>query len=227
MDLNFSWTNSPAYKETLARFFDDVKSKHKELFKIELGIGLDHEGHKLKNRFLDPFFEDKELLEDLKILVFDYIHHDKGSRQLVQAFKQKIGDIKLYEQKLEKARIINPQYGQDYQSIIYEFSSIHSSIYGFVVGMKLGLVCFMYQGGIVGDSREFCKAHDGKVFTMDEANNFKSWKDSSGDIPSYFDYPEYNPFFHCGGFNCRHKFDWISNGLAIKLRPELKDILNK
>jgi hypothetical protein len=42
------------------------------------------------------------------------------------------------------------------------------------------------------------------------------------EVPSYMNYPGYDPLVDRGGYNCRHQLGYISEELAYKLRPELK-----
>jgi hypothetical protein len=31
----------------------------------------------------------------------------------------------------------------------------------------------------------------------------------------------YNALIDCGGYNCRHRLDWVSDQMARRLRPDL------
>lgn len=73
----------------------------------------------------------------------------------------------------------------------------------------------IYQGGLIQDSRQFCKERNNKVFTKAE---IESWKELEWEGK-----PEnYDPFINVGGTGCRHTLDWISIELAVILRPDLK-----
>jgi len=101
---------------------------------------------------------------------------------------------------------------------------------------EFDLKYFVYQGGLIEDSRDFCAAHNNKVWTTKEAEGWKTWTPSKGEypsgyevkakdlykVPSYMDYPGYDPLVDRGGYNCRHAIGYISEGLAFKLRPELQ-----
>ena len=84
---------------------------------------------------------------------------------------------------------------------------------------ELGLRAFIYEGGLIETSREFCNERNGKVFTTDEAEAWKllNWKGKNKD---------YDPLRDMGGHNCRHHPSFISDELAIRLRPELAELLN-
>ena len=79
---------------------------------------------------------------------------------------------------------------------------------------KLGLKFAIYQGGLRDDSRLFCIERNNKCFSEQE---IEEWKHLS-----FAGKPEnYNPFYDCGGINCAHRLDWISDQLAKRLRPDL------
>lgn len=100
---------------------------------------------------------------------------------------------------------------------------------------EFGLKYFIYQGGLVVDSRDFCAAHNNKVWSTKESEEWPTWTPAKGEyppgyeikakkmneVPSYMDYPGYDPLVDRGGYNCRHSIGYISKELAFKLRPEL------
>ncbi len=72
----------------------------------------------------------------------------------------------------------------------------------------LGMKYAMYQGGLIETSRQFCKERNNKLFSEEEILSwqFLNWdgKPSTG----------YNPLYDCGGYNCRHRLDWVSEAFA-------------
>jgi hypothetical protein len=94
---------------------------------------------------------------------------------------------------------------------------------------------FIYQGGLVEDSRDFCIEHNDRVWSVDEAKEWGTWTPAKAlfldevkqkdpyKIPSYLDYPGYQPLIDRGGYNCRHVIAYISDELAYKMRPDLKE----
>ena len=96
------------------------------------------------------------------------------------------------------------------------FSLIDRSI-GTNIAKQNGIRAAIFQGGIIKTTRSFCKDHNNKVFTFDEIAAFADleWQGKNSN---------YNPQTDMGGINCRHQWDFITDDLAIILRPELKDI---
>lgn len=83
------------------------------------------------------------------------------------------------------------------------------------VRVTLGLKFAIYQGGLINDSRSFCIQRNDKCYSEEE---IKKWKDLN-----WIGKPEsgYDPITDLGGYNCRHRLDWISERLAYRLRPDL------
>lgn len=94
---------------------------------------------------------------------------------------------------------------------------------------KLELNHAIYQGGIIQTTRPFCAIRDNRVFTREEIARFGTSQDQYGGYTGPGEFqgkcPKtgYNPFLHLGGCRCRHQLDWISDELAFRLRPELRD----
>lgn len=85
---------------------------------------------------------------------------------------------------------------------------------------KVQFMAFIYEGGLIDTSREWCENHNGKVFLVSETEAWKTqtWAGKNKD---------YDPLRDMGGYNCRHHPSFISDELAIALRPELRDIFDK
>jgi hypothetical protein len=97
----------------------------------------------------------------------------------------------------------------------------------YAVDLKLNYA--IYQGGLIGTSRDFCIVRNNKVFSRDEILKFGTASDAFGGYSNKalgeFDGKKepYNPFLDCGGWGCRHAWDYISPELAFHLRPELRN----
>jgi hypothetical protein len=68
--------------------------------------------------------------------------------------------------------------------------------YTFGKAKREGLTRFQYEGGIVNESREWCREHVGEIYTEEEI--YDLWNsDWQGKEPG-------DPFVVRGGYNCRH-----------------------
>jgi hypothetical protein len=62
-----------------------------------------------------------------------------------------------------------------------------------------GINKFKYVGGTISTSRDFCRSHNGKIYTIEEINRIWRRQTWGGKAPG-------NPFVVRGGYNCRHMF---------------------
>jgi hypothetical protein len=83
-----------------------------------------------------------------------------------------------------------------------------------VYSVKLGLDWAIYSGTLEEDSRPKCIKSVNKVFSRAEIDGWRN--------EEFQGKPKigYDPFTDCAGFNCRHHWSWISEGLAQKLRSK-------
>lgn len=95
---------------------------------------------------------------------------------------------------------------------------------------ELGLDAALYQGGLIDSSRPFCKVRNGKVFLRSEIARMGTKADTYGGYTNkskgeFSGKPAsgYAPLVDAGGYSCRHSWNFISNTVALSLRPELKE----
>lgn len=80
---------------------------------------------------------------------------------------------------------------------------------------QLNLNYFIYNGGEIKTTRDFCDQRNGNVYTREEGIAFNSldWQGKK---------EGHNFLVDAGGYNCRHYLDWISYELAKQLRPDIE-----
>ena len=79
---------------------------------------------------------------------------------------------------------------------------------------RLELNYAIYQGGEINTTRSFCDERNGKVYTREEILSWQN-EDWQGKKESH------NILIDCGGYNCRHYYDWVSYELAKQLRKNI------
>jgi hypothetical protein len=92
------------------------------------------------------------------------------------------------------------------------FSHIQRSI-DLNIADTYGLNSFVYFGDVIKDTREFCLQRVNQVFTRED---LESWQGENlagknDDVPVEIS---------LGGYNCRHKLNWIPDEAAEFLREE-------
>lgn len=87
---------------------------------------------------------------------------------------------------------------------LYAYDSVMQTMNAMAlyVANKNGLNKFLYQGGIIKDSRDFCIERAGKIFTRadGEAFNNMDWRGKIEGVSF---------FIAAGGYNCKHFIKWL------------------
>jgi hypothetical protein len=212
--LKINSYNKAYFKKVIDSDFDvnkfDTISKQVDYFMAKR-IGVKEDGSIEKKGYLDRLIKDEAVKNKVKQSVLQAI----TNRKPISDF------IKETRVLIEGDDVSNGQLVRYFNNYVRDTYSQFDRTSGQLYASKIGIRCFIYQGGIIEDSRKFCKKRDGKVFTTDEA---VTWANLTGDDAPIWstDLGEYNPLVDCGGINCRHSIDYISNSLAIRLRPDLK-----
>lgn len=208
----------------LPKRFDKILKESKKL--IDLKIGL--EGDKVfKGGWLDSYFNSNNIGTDLKQLTSQAVTSNMDKKEYIKLLKEKITGTKDYTGALER----------QFNMYAYDLYQQYDAAYNVTIGNEFGFNYFIYQGGLIGDSRDFCAAHNAKVWSKEEAEAWKDWTPAQGEYPagweikakdmyshpSYMDVPGYDPFLNRGGYHCRHALGWLSDEMAFKMRPDLEN----
>ena len=125
---------------------------------------------------------------------------------------------------------------RQFRRFAYDTYQQYDAAYNKNLANEFGMKYFIYQGGLIKDSRDFCVCHNGKVFSIEETETWKDWKPADCEYPedyvikqkdiyakpSYMGFVGYDPLVDRGGFNCRHILGYVSDELAFRMRPDLK-----
>ena len=206
-----------------ARFEKIIASTNKL---INLRIGLDG-GKPVRSGFIQSFLDSNTTGTELKQMISKAVTSNMNMKDLVKLLKEKITGTD------KSPGIMDRQF----QRYAYDLYQQYDAAYNAVLGNEFGFNYFIYQGGLIEDSRDFCAAHNNKVWSKEEAEMWVRWTPSMGEypagyevkakdlysVPSYMSYPGYDPLIDRGGYNCRHALGWISDDIAFSMRPDLKD----
>lgn len=104
--------------------------------------------------------------------------------------------------------------------IAYDAMAISDRTYNKQVSTELDIQFYRYTGGLINDSRSFCKTRNGKYYHYKE---IESWANEnwSGKFRST---TEGSIFVYLGGYNCRHAI--IPSPLSLVPKDDLKRNLN-
>ncbi len=198
---------------SIKKRFASVVSNTDEFMKARIGIGAKNEI--VEGGFLDSFIKDRTLVNDLKQITTRAVTGQMPIDEYKTLLKYKtIGNDQ-----------VDGKFQQYYRQFAYDQYNEYDRAYANTLSTEFKLNYAVYQGGLIETSREFCEVHNAKVWTREEVEDFKTWHDSNGVIPSYIaKFPGYKGELHCGGFQCRHSLSWVDKITAVRLRPELKDL---
>jgi hypothetical protein len=169
-------------------------------------IGIDSKGNIKTGSYLDSLSKNDAVKTEIKNYTLNSINSKTDLNTFISGMKDQIVGNKDIPGRLQK---YYKQYAFD------TFSQTERAISNFYAD-NLNLNFFIYTGGVISDTRPFCRSRNGNVYSRKEAekwNKIKPW--TGAKLPLNF-------FSDMGGYNCRHQLRWISDELAYSLRPELK-----
>lgn len=207
------------------KYFEIVEEDKKRLEKVSKEVnsimkkrlGLTKENGLIKDGYLDRLITDDALKRKVKNATLkavtsnvSYSDFNTEIKTLVQGDDKTNGELKKY---------FNTFAFDTYNNLNRTTAKLYA--------VKLNLRAFIYAGGTIDSSRCFCDERNGKVFTTEEAQEWKNiLNDDCGPTWNESKDGAYDPLIEMGGYNCRHTADFISNSLAIRMRPELKGQLD-
>jgi hypothetical protein len=213
-DIHF--LNVNYYKTIAAAKVEKIQSKVQDRLKTTLGI----EGNKLlPGGFLDSFIKDPNLLNRLRQVTFNAI---TSNNITLKDYRESVKTIIQGNDKVEGA------FTRHFKTFATDTYAIYDRITNNQFAVDLGLKYALYAGGLIETSRPFCIDRNNKVFTTDEIKKFGTSKDKYGGYTNkskgeFQGKPlDYDPFKDCGGYNCRHTLNYITESLAKTLRPDLR-----
>lgn len=232
--LSTEYFNTILFKEgipltnVLIERFDNVVAKASKLIDYKIGLTGDKV---FKGGWLDSFFKSNTVGLELKEMTSKAVTSNMDMKDFVKLLKEKVTGSADYKGSLEK----------QFDAYGYDLYQQYDSAYNLSLGNEFGFTYFIYQGGLILDSRDFCAAHNNKVWSKEEMATWPQWVPADGEYPAGYEIkakdlysvpsyitskPGYDPGLDRGGWKCRHALGWIADELAFRLRPELKRKIN-
>lgn len=189
--------------------------------------------------FLDSLLKDNTVATDVKNYMAKSITGQIDTKDFVTGLKDLMKGVpKTIIKDGKEVTIHAGALEVQYKRYAYDLYQQFDAAYNSTLASEFEMQYFIYQGGLVDESRDFCAAHNNKVWSREEAADWVNWtpgisindyppgyivkqKDLSKH-PGYMDYPGYSPLVDRGGYNCRHMLGFISDDLAVSLRQDLK-----
>lgn len=193
---------------------------------INKQLGIEWKGKEwtpTKNGYIETLVKDRTAITDVKKIAYKNIIAKTGPAALKTELKNYLVSTK------EDAS----QFKRFYETVAFDTYSEIDRLNSKLHADRLGLKYFLFNGGLVKDSRQFCIDHHGKCYTKEEA---EGWRDLIGKFemkpgkvkklvkvpigPIVEDEKTYDPVRDLGGIRCRHSADYVSEEIAIVLRKE-------
>lgn len=146
---------------------------------------------------------------------------------ILQTKNYLIGAITSGRPMSEMAKGLRSMFGKEdltgrferyYQTFLWDTAMQWERVGNNYYADQLNLNWFIYSGGLIETSREFCIKRDGKVMNRDDA---KKWVNDPT-LPGQDSLDMYNPLTDLGRFNCRHFLTWLTDEEAERMIKKQK-----
>jgi len=213
-DMNYILSENTAYygslKSSLSnKMFKVTAEQIKGIVYSRLGMKPD--GTLIKEGYMDGLLEMPEVRTKIKDFAYrgvltqsGFEGFKNGFKELIQGEPEKLGAFSKY-----------------HRNMAYDTYSQVDAMQGKIYSEELQLKYFIYNGGIIKNSRAFCIKRAGKVFTTKETESWENDPENTAKPPNY------DPLINRGGYGCRHSIDYITEAMAKVLRPDLKETIEK
>jgi hypothetical protein len=196
--------------------FDRIVEGARKLIDLRLGV---KGGQPVRGGFLMSILKETGATE-FKQLVSQAVTSQVPMKEFITTIKEKlVGGEKKYGSLQRQL-----------QRFTYDIYQQYDAAYNLKLAREFGLTWFVYQGGLVEDSRDFCREHNAHVYSIEETKVWPEWTPSKAvniteftqkdldKVPSYMNFPGYDPLIDRGGYNCRHQLGFIPDDLAKEMR---------
>lgn len=203
------------YFDILAEDKKKIDTVSKQVDSImEKTIGITNDGKIVNKGYLDRLVTDITLQSEIKTLTYRAV----TGGQTITEYKDSIKRLIVGNDQVDGA--LQKHFNTFAYDTYTQFDRTSSKLYA----VKLDLKYFIYAGGEINTTRCFCDKNNGKVFSTEEAEEWKRLLNTDcGPIWNEKVDGTYDPIADMGGYNCRHTPDYISETIAKKMRPDLAD----
>lgn len=197
------------YFSTLAEKSRLTPIKAQAVNNIKAWLGID--GDKTKtNGYLDTLINNPTVKNQIKDFSVRAVYGRKGWMALKKETEEFIDGKNTKDGKTLGA------FQKYYRNYTYDLISQVDRATAQTYANDLKFEFAIYEGGIIKDSRPFCREHNGNVYHISEILKFN---------PPTAKPPNYDPLTDMGGYGCRHHYNWIPTALALAMRPDAKKFL--
>ena len=185
---------------------DAIKSIGEKVGFIETAIGI-KDGKIIKGGYLENVTRMPEVRQELKDYVIKSVANKKGYSEYLRGMKEIVVGNKARDGMIERY----------YRQFAYDTFNQTDAAINKHYADSLELTWFVYGGGTIRTSREFCIKRSNKVYNTEETEKWKCDPTLIGKPKGVKCDQKYNPLIERGRWNCRHSIRYITEDLACEL----------
>jgi len=197
--------NERYYRNLLPDATDAVKSASEKVGFIEQSIGIKGDAI-VKGGYLDQVTRMPEVRQQLKNYVIQSVNNKKGYQEYLRGIKELVTSSRSRDGMIERY----------YKQFAYDTFNQTDAAINKHYADNLELKWFVYAGGTINTSRQFCIKRSDKVFNTEETEKWKCDPDLIGKPKGVRCDQRYNPLIERGRYNCRHHIRYITEELACQ-----------
>lgn len=178
---------------------------------IDNKLGLKPDGSVKPNGFTDKFINDLSTLKKIKKLTSQALTKNKPFNE----FRE---DLKTYIEgnpKIKDSGGLHQYYRNNAYDTMHQVDRLTQQEFG----KRLGLRYFVYTGGLIKTSRDFCIHYNGRILNAEEFSQLKR-SDLPPNQQEGIPEEDWKPLLELGGFGCRHSVDWVADSFADNFKAE-------
>lgn len=187
--------------------FDKVK----ELISKQIGLTLDRNPAIIPDSYLDRLLQGSQVQDKVTNIVLENV----SAKASFSKLKADLSEVIMGNEEVNGAMT---KYLRTYA---YDTFSVVQRTVDLNMADTYGMNCFVYEGNLIKDSREFCQQHLGEIICREQFPDFEAqdWQGKNPDVP--FEVA-------LGGYNCRHNPMWIPDEAKeyLETKNNDNDILN-
>jgi hypothetical protein len=193
---SFSRKYQKGFFSSILSYLKRSNGFHREYF-ADMGFASSMPGFDAFYATIENYFKRVGLLEPIRIQIKSYlfsaISSGRGLTDIREGLKNMLG---FYG----KSSILDRYYRGFVFDTVMQYDRVVANTHAESAGLKY----FIYEGGLIETSREFCIKRDGLIFNKDLVDDWAS-------DPALPATPGYIPLVHFGSYNCRHWAKWITD----------------
>jgi hypothetical protein len=176
-----------------------------DLTMIREKLGVDASGKLIKGGYLSQMAEGAQIKGKIVDYVIQSMSSQTPQKEFLKGLQQIIKGVP--KQSAGALESFWTSYAYDVPAAVREIQNLK-------MANELGFNYFIYTGGLIDTSRDFCRKKNGRVFSREDA---EKWVNDP-DLIDQKTKNTYKPLIERGRYNCRHFLMWITDDRAEQIK---------